>query len=247
VVLVTGAGSGIGRAIAGAFAAQGDAVVAVDIDGDAAAATMEPIVAQGGSGLVVPADIASPTDVDRTIAATLDAYGRIDVLCNNAGIMDSSAVDETSLEWWDRVLAVNLTGPFLLCRGALAPMLAQASGVIINVSSLAGLVGGRAGAAYTASKHALVGLTRNIAWTYLEKGIRANAICPGAISTNTMATDTGSSHTGLGYERFSRAVATNPRVGEPSDVAGLATFLASDAAGFITGEAIAVDGGWLAM
>jgi NAD(P)-dependent dehydrogenase (short-subunit alcohol dehydrogenase family) len=244
VAIITGSASGIGRAMTRRFLEEGARVAAVDVDGAALRTTVEEL---GGAGELVGAegDVTSEADVDRIVGSTVERWGRVDVLCNNAGIMDShKPAVETSLERWHRVIEVNVTGPFLLSKRVLPGMIEQARGVIINTASIAGLTGGRAGAAYTASKHALVGLTRNIAWAYLNQGIRCVAICPGGVDTGITRSDTEIA--GLGQERFTLARATLPRRADPSEIASLAVFLASDDASFVNGQAVVADGGWLA-
>jgi NAD(P)-dependent dehydrogenase (short-subunit alcohol dehydrogenase family) len=181
VSLVTGAGSGIGRAMAVAFAKAGAHVVAADINLAGAARTAAEI---GDAAIAMNADISSETSVEVLVARALDSFGHLDVLCNNAGIIDSLALPaDMTLAEWERVLLINLTGPFLVTHAVLPHMLSRGSGVIVNTASEAGIRGGAAGAAYTASKHGLIGLTRSVAWAYANDGIRCNAIVPGPTET----------------------------------------------------------------
>jgi NAD(P)-dependent dehydrogenase (short-subunit alcohol dehydrogenase family) len=245
VAIITGAGSGIGRAMAKRFVEEGAKVAAVDVNGPAVRATVEQLGEAAGLLIAVEGDITSEADVDRIVESTVQRWARVDVLCNNAGIMDSHLpAAEVSVERWRKVMDVNVTGPFLLSRRVLPGMIANGKGVIINTASIGGLVGGRAGAAYTASKHALVGLTRNIAWAYLNQGIRCVAICPGGVLTGITNDDPEIG--GLGQERFTLARATLPRRADPSEIASVAVFLASDDASFVNGQAVVADGGWLA-
>jgi NAD(P)-dependent dehydrogenase (short-subunit alcohol dehydrogenase family) len=245
VALVTGGGNGIGRAIAVRLASDGAAVVVVDIAEAAAAETTDRISRAGGRAIHVRADITDAADVDHAVTTAIREFGRVDVLCNNAGIMDGMfPVADVPVDLWERVFAVNVTAPFLFSRLVIPGMLERGSGAVINIASVAGLFGGRAGAAYTASKHALVGLTRNIAWTYADVGIRANAICPGGIRTDIGLRDV-ERHT-LGLERYTATQSTMPRSGEPEEIAAVAAFLASDDASLVNGDVIPVDGGWTA-
>jgi NAD(P)-dependent dehydrogenase (short-subunit alcohol dehydrogenase family) len=184
VVLVTGAASGIGRALVQRFVAEGAAVVAVDIVETTLRALVAELEQQGAKVTACVANVASDTDVASMLATTTSAYGRLDILCNNAGIMDlmMSAAD-LPLDLWERVLSVNLYGPFLACRRAIPLFLEQGGGSIVNTASEAGIRGGAAGTAYTVSKHGVVGLTRSIAFHYGERGIRCNAVCPGGVAT----------------------------------------------------------------
>jgi NAD(P)-dependent dehydrogenase (short-subunit alcohol dehydrogenase family) len=242
-VIVTGAGSGMGAAMIRGFHAEGAAVVAVDIDRAAVEATVAGLGGEPDRARAVTLDV---TDRDAVAAFAADAAdrGRIDVLCNNAGILDDYVpAHETSWELWTRVLAVNLTGPFLMSRAVLPAMLDQGKGAIVNTASIAGFVAGGGGAAYTSSKHGLLGLTRQLAFDYGRRGIRANAICPGAVATG-MTVELRTPE--LGNEHVNAAIAGTPagRWGEPEEIAALALFLASDEASFIHGTPVLADGGW---
>ena len=242
VALVTGAGSGIGRAIAVAFAKAGRRVVAADINVEGA----EQTAAEIGDAAIAPAvDISDEGSVSELVQGAIDAFGRIDVLCNNAGVIDTMALPaDTSIAEWDRVLRINLTGTFLVTHAVLPHMLGQGSGVIVNTASEAGIRGGAAGAAYTASKHGVVGLTRNVAWAYANDGIRCNAILPGA--TVTGITGSVDAFNEVGQERLRPVISMLPRVALPEQMADAVLFLASDAASFINGAIVPVDGGWSA-
>lgn len=247
VAIVTGAGSGIGRSLATAFAASGAKVVVHDINGDRALEVTKAITQAGGTAHAVVADVADEMEVASLVAATQKRWGRIDIACNNAGILDDlHKVDSMPTEMWNRVIAVNLTGPFLMARAVLPLMQEQGGGVILNMASIAGLRGGTSGAAYTAAKTGLIGLTRNIAWTYRGEGIRCNALCPGLTETDIAK--------GKSFEDFAPGdiAALAPimglpqRMASPQEVANLATFLASDAATFINGAIIPIDDGFCA-
>jgi 3-oxoacyl-[acyl-carrier protein] reductase len=244
VALVTGAGSGMGRAMIRRFYDEGATVVAVDIRPDA----VEQTIAELGAdqrGLAVAADVSNNDDAERVLGEVVARFGRLDVLCNNAGVLDDyTPAHETSLELWNRVIGVNLTGAFLWSRVAVPQMIRQGKGVIINTASISAFIAGGGGAAYTASKHGILGLTRQLAFDYGKKGIRVNAICPGAIHTGM----TGHLLTPEGRNpHVDAAVASTPagRWGKPEEIANMALFLASDEADFIHGAAFTVDGGWL--
>jgi len=246
VAVVTGAGSGMGKAIATLFAEEGAKVIAVDVNQTGVDAAVAEIKQNGGEAVGVTANIAVKEDVERMIQAAVTTYGSLDILMNNAGIMDNvEPVGDLSDEQWERVIAVNLKGPFMACRAAVNVMKDQENGgVIVNNASVGGLFGARGGAAYVASKHGLVGLTKNIASTYGREGgnIRANAIATGAVNTNIGSNMTAPDALGLAAMGD-----TGPmRSGEPIDIARVALFLACDDSGFVNGAVITADGGWTA-
>ncbi len=244
VAVITGAGSGIGRAMAMLFAEQGASIIAADIAGNTADEVAAAIKDAGGDAVSVTVDVVVKPDVERMIDIAVDTYGRLDILCNNAGIMDRMLpITELSDEFWERVLHVNLTAPFQTCRKVLPIMLEQGSGVILNTASMAGIFGGRAGAAYTSSKHGLIGLTKNIAWTYADQGIRCNAICPGGVET---AIGLGGEPSDLGFARMQLGLGTMPRLGKPEEIASLGLMLVSPDSSFVNGAIITADGGWAA-
>lgn len=244
-VIITGAGSGIGRAMALRFAAIGDHVIVADLHPDTAAETVELVQDAGGRASPHVYDAGGPDAAEPLIAAAVDVTGRLDVLVNNAGIMDRFLpVAEVEPELWNAIMAVNLTGPYLAMRAAIPHMVAAGGGVIVNTASAGGLAGGKAGAAYTASKHGLVGLTKNTAFMYAKQGIRCNAIAPGPVLTNIGIG--GAAPSELGWERVQLGMATMPEPAAPDDIAGVAVFLASDAARFVNGAVLPADGAWLA-
>jgi NAD(P)-dependent dehydrogenase (short-subunit alcohol dehydrogenase family) len=242
--IITGAGSGMGKAMALLFAAEGANVVAADIRQQDLAAVVNAIRLAGGEATGILCDVGSEDDVRILVEGAVAAYGSVDVLVNNAGVMDDFLpVEHVSNEVWNRVLRINVNGPFFACREVVPRMLKQGKGVIINIASVGGLEGGRAGVTYTTSKHALIGMTKNIGYVYAQKGIRCNAIAPGGVNTNIgrdMKPDP------FGYERSLPGMGTMPRMGEPEEIARTALFLASDAASFINGAVVTADGGWTA-
>ncbi len=238
VAIVTGAAHGIGRAIAEMFAEAGAQVVIADIDAEAGGA----VAASLRGARFVAADISVPADIEAVVAAASVLNGRIDVLCNNAAYLGvAHAAAEATEEEWERGFRVSLLGAQRSIAGVLPYMLRQRDGSIINIASVQGLVGARNSAAYTSMKHGLIGLTRSVAYDYGPHNVRANAICPGAIQTRISPKS--------GDELYQRQVSKTflGHVGMPREVAYLALFLASDAASYITGAAIPVDGGWTAM
>jgi len=245
VAIVTGAASGMGKAIAILCAAEGAKVAVSDLNLEGAEAVVAEIKANGGEAFAIKTNVADDSDLNALFAQTITQYGKLDVLVNNAGIMDGmEPVGELSDERWDKVFAVNTTSVMKSMRKAVNIFLEQGHGVIVNNISVGGLHGARAGAAYAASKHAVVGLTKNTAFMYADKNIRCNGIAPGAVITNIASTMTNVSETGA--KRQGLGLAINPRAGQPEEIAALALFLASDDASFINGQVVAADGGWTA-
>lgn len=234
-VIVTGAGSGIGRATASRIAREGGKVIAVDISAE----RLAEVAAEFGDKVVtVTGDIAKPDDVTKIVAA---AGGRIDGLANIAGIMDDmTPLHEVSDAVWERVFAVNVDGMFRLTRAVLPTMLEVGVGSIVNVASEAGLRGSAAGLAYTASKHAVVGITKSSAFMYTQKGIRVNAVAPGPVMTNIQATFASE----LGQARIGEAMQLLPPIAEASQLAASITFLLSDDGTNVSGAILPSDGGW---
>ena len=233
--LITGAANGIGRAMAIRFALEGATVIACDIDATALATLADAIGCK-----TVTADISTDEGRDAIVAA-----GPLNILVNNAGILDAlTPLQDTSDALWDKVFDVNITAPFKLCRSIVPKMVEAGGGVIVNTCSAASLSGGRAGCAYTASKHALLGLTRSIAFYYRSKGIRCNAVAPGAIQTEL---HTRSRYHKGGMAAYSPYFTLIGQFGEADQVAAAALFLASDLSSYVNGEIISVDGGWNAF
>jgi NAD(P)-dependent dehydrogenase (short-subunit alcohol dehydrogenase family) len=237
-VIVTGAGSGIGRATALEFAATGAHVICVDVHADSVQETLFLIEEMGGSGGAVIGDVSTQHGVDEVVQA---AAGRVDVLANVAGIMDGFLpVAEVDDDTWERVLAVNLTGPMRLTRAVLPLMLAAKKGAIVNVASQASLRGSSAGSAYTTSKHALIGLTKSTAFFYGRSGVRTNAVCPGGVKTSIDAAPKPK----FGYDPSATTFGLVTRFAEPEELSSLICWLASDAAINVNGAVVASDGGW---
>jgi NAD(P)-dependent dehydrogenase (short-subunit alcohol dehydrogenase family) len=223
VAVITGAGSGIGRAMATRFAAEGASIVAADWHAQRLDDLVASLRASGGTVVGAQGNIAEQATADGLIELAISTYGRLDILCNNAGVMDyMQGVGELSDDIWRRVLSINLDGPMFASRKAIPHMIAQGSGSIINTASTAGISGAAAGAAYTASKHALVGLTRNTAWMYASKGIRCNAICPGGTATNIAETMPADRMDAEGSARAGAYAALIPAFLDPADIANLA-------------------------
>lgn len=242
-VVVTGASSGMGRAIALGLAQEGATVVAVARRRERLEALAAEAQGAAGSILPFPGDVSLKQTNEQMIAFALEQTGKLDVLVNNAGIMDEFLpIGEMDDEEWEKVLAVNLTGPMYAMRKAVTVMLQQPQGGhIINVASIGGLRGCRAGAAYTASKHALLGLTKNTAFMYADSNIRCNAVCPGGVDTEVGVNIQHPSQRGIG--RVMAGLDTGLRSGTAEEVAALVLFLASDAAPFINGAELVIDGG----
>jgi len=242
VALITGAGSGMGRAAAELFASEGARVVITDVDDGAGASAVDAVRAAGGEATFVRANVAEWDDCQAMVAAAVDTYGGLHVLYNNAGIFpgDDGGVLDTPQETWRRVMAVNLEGVWLGCRAGIPALLASGGGAIVNVASFVALMGAAtAQIAYTASKGGVLSMTREIAVEYARQGIRANALCPGPIETPLLQELLSDP------DRRARRMVHIPmgRLGRAEELAKAALFLASDDASFMTGAALVVDGG----
>ncbi|MBI3751153.1 MAG: glucose 1-dehydrogenase [Chloroflexi bacterium] len=243
VTIITGGASGMGRVAARMFAAEGAKVVVADVTAQAAQSVVDEVTAAGGTAIAVVADVSKEADAKRMIDETIAAFGRVDVLYNNAGIMpeaDHSVID-TSVEDWDRVMAVNVRGVFLGCKYAIPKMVEQGSGSVINISSFVALMGcSNPQDAYTASKGAVLALTKSLAVQFAPRGVRTNAICPGPVETpllmDWLVKDEDAKRIRL---------ARNPtgRFGKPEEIVFMAMYLASDESRWTNGAAMVVDGG----
>lgn len=247
VAVITGAASGMGKAMATRFAAEGAKVVAADWNGDALDTVVKEIEGSGAQIVGVQGDVSKRADAEKIIDEAVAKFGRVDVLCNNAGVMDTNqGVGELTDEMWERVLGINLNGPMYLSRKAVPLMVTQGGGSIINTASVAGVGGGAAGAAYTVSKHALVGLTRQTAYRYALEGVRCNAIAAGAVETNIMQSVDPTKMDPSGSGRCQAYYGVIPAQLKPEEIANLALFLASDESMHINGTIIPADAGWTA-
>lgn len=249
VAVVTGGGSGIGAAACRLFSAAGAAVAVIDLDRDAAERTAEAVVAGGGRAVGLGADVADAAEISAAVAAAVDALGGLDVLYNNAGVAMRGSVLDTAEEIWDRCFAVNVKGTAFASRAAVAHLSANGGGSIVNTASVAGLVGVRDLAAYSAAKGAVIALTRSMAVDLAPLGIRVNAICPGSVHTpmiNDMIRKRGAGDHAAG---MAVTVAKYPmgRLGQPDEIARVAVFLAGDGASFLTGSVVTADGGMTAQ
>lgn len=256
MAVVSGAGSGIGRATAGMLAARGAAVAAIDIDETAAKETARSIGDRGGRAMGYGADVADARALDRAVSSAIRDLGPLEILFNNAGVLDGYFnVDELDEVAWRRVIDIDLTGVFLACKRALAEMLPAGRGRIVNMASVAGLGGTGGGAAYIAAKHGVVGLTRQMAVTYAARGVRVNCICPGAVPTGLRAhsqsilgpdvPDMSGRGVAVDDEQLRALVPVGAR-GTVEDIAEAVCWLVSDQAGYVNGHALVVDGGWRA-
>jgi NAD(P)-dependent dehydrogenase (short-subunit alcohol dehydrogenase family) len=256
IAAVTGAGSGLGRAIARKLAADGFPVAAIDLDEASARETARQIDQAGGCAAGYAADVSRAAELDRALGAAISALGPLEVMVNNAGILDGYFdVDEMDEALWRKVIDIDLTGVFLGCKRALKEMLPRGRGRIVNMASVAGLNGTGGGAAYIAAKHGVVGLTRQMAVQYGARGIRSNCVCPGAIPTGLRAHSQAILGPGV-PDMSGRGVAVSDEMvralvplgvrGTPEDIAAAVGFLAAEASSYINGHALVVDGGWRA-
>lgn len=245
VAIVTGAASGMGKQIALLYAKEGAKVAVSDLNLDGANNVVEEITSAGGTAFAIKTNVAVEEDIQTLVDTTVSTYGTVDILVNNAGIMDNfEAAADIEDKNWERIFAVNTTSVMRATRKVIPIFLEKTSGVIINIASAGGLNGARAGAAYTASKHAVVGFTKNTGFMYAQKGIRCNAIAPGAVETNIGSTITNPNQ--FGTSRSYAGMAINPRIGKPEEIANVALFLATEESSFVNGAVIVVDGGWSA-
>lgn len=243
--LVTGAGGGIGRACALLLAQRGAAVVVSDINGEAAQQVAAEINAVGGKAIAFQCDVCEPDQVAALVALVSETFGRFDYAVNNAGVLGMQIpVDQYQVDGWNRVMNINLNGVFHCIQAELAVFYKQGYGAIVNTASEAALRGGASDAGYTASKHAVAGLTKTSALEAIKQGVRINAVCPGAIETPLAKAAMARAPQSV----IDQAIATMPigRFGQPEEVAEAIVWLCSDAASLVAGHLLAVDGGWAA-
>jgi NAD(P)-dependent dehydrogenase (short-subunit alcohol dehydrogenase family) len=247
VAVITGVGSGIGRAITLLFAGEGAKIVGGEWNEQTLREVEKEVRQAGGEMIGKKIDVSRKSEAEGLIDEAVKAFDRVDILVNNAGVMDlNQGVGEMTDEIWERVMGINLNGPMYTSRRAVPLMVKQGSGSIINIASVAGLEGGAAGAAYTTSKHAVVGLTRNTAWRYTLEGVRCNAIAAGGVETNIVSSVDLSKMDPAGSARAQVYQKIIPAMLKPIDIANLALFLASDDSKMINGAVIAADAGWMA-
>ena len=244
VALVTGAASGIGRATALTFAREGAKLVVADMNEDGGQQTVHMITENGGEATFVQVDVSNATEVQTMISKAVDTYGRLDCAHNNAGVGGNrTTLTDCSEDDWHRIISINLTGVWLCMKYEILEMLKNGGGAIVNTASIMGLVAGSS-PAYTASKHGVVGLTKSAALAYAQSGVRVNAVCPGFIRTPMVE---GSPW--YNEEREAELIGKHPigRLGKPEEIAETVVWLCSDAASFVTGHTMTVDGGYVAQ
>ena len=245
VAVITGAASGMGQAMAELFSAEGAKIVAADWHQESLDAVVAAIKAAGGEIVGVQGNVALKADCERVIDTAVATYGGLDILCNNAGVMDQfQPVGDLSDDVYERVMSINLNGPVYLSRKAIPLMIARGGGSVIMTASAAGSGGGAAGAAYTISKHALIGLTRSTAYSYALQGIRCNAMACGGVETNIQQSIDPATVDQAGAARYGAYQALIPAFLKPIEIAQLALFLASDDSKHVNGAIIPIDGGW---
>lgn len=244
VAVVTGASSGMGTEIAKLFAQEGASVVAIARRKEKLQGVIDEITAKGGKALAVAGDVTNEDDVRKVVTTAVETYGRLDIVVNNAGLMDRMApIGTLDDETWNSVIDVNLTGPMRMMRAAIPQFLDQGKGTFVTIASIGGLRGGVAGPAYTASKHGVIGLARNVGYMYAKKGIRSNVVAPGGVNTEIA---TRIEIDPEGGATLGAGMVTNPRMGEADEIARVTLFLASDDSSFVNGAVVVADSGWSA-
>lgn len=241
IAIITGAGSGIGRGIASAFVKEGAKVVIADWSEEGGKEMVEQIKKEGGEAVFVETDVSKAADIEQMVKTCLDKFGRVDILVNNAGIYRACNLHEMTEEDWDKIIDVNLKSVFLGSKRVISEMLKQGKGKIVNIASIAGLVGLAQSSAYCASKGGMIALTKEMALEYAPQKINVNSIAPGVIKT-AMTKDMLDD---LATKQFLESSTPYPRLGEPEDIAMAAVYLASDESDFVNGEVLVVDGGWV--
>lgn len=246
VAIVTGSGSGLGKEIALTYANEGAKIVVADFNEQGLEQTVSEIKALGKEAIGIKVDISKEEDIVKMVEETIKSFGTIDILVNNAGVGDNmQAATNVTDDTWERVMNINVTGTMRAIRKVLPTYIEKGKGVIVNMASIAGLTGGRGGLAYTASKHAIVGMTKNVASHYGPQNIRCNAIGPAHVQTGFAASNFTNVDQ-FGMEASTRGVHLMPKAGTTQDIANIALFLASDDSAYINGVTIAADAGWSA-
>jgi NAD(P)-dependent dehydrogenase (short-subunit alcohol dehydrogenase family) len=245
--VITGGGSGIGRAISTVFGRQGASVIVLDIDEKAARDTAAAITTAGGRGNAMPCDVSDSGSVNAAFEAIVGAAGRVDILVNNAGIAHVGNVERTSEDDFDRLVRVNVKGVYLCSRAAVPVMVRQGGGVILNMASIVSFIGVTDRFAYSMSKGAVLTMTKSVAVDYVKQNVRCNCICPARIHTPFVDGFVRKNYPGREQEILRELSAYQPigRMGTPEEVAYLALYLCSDEASFVTGQAFPLDGGVL--
>ncbi len=246
VAVITGAGSGIGRAIAQALASEGGRIAVADVVAASGQQTVNLIKDAGGEAIFIKCDVSHAEEIEELIHNVVKHYGRLDCAVNNAGIAGVQATTvDYPLENWQKVIDINLTAPWLCMKYEIAQMLKQGKGAIVNIASILGMTGIALSSAYVAAKHGLVGATRTAALEYANQGIRINAVCPGFIETPMLE----NSEVGTNPQIRQVIASLHPigRIGKPEEIAAMVLWLCSDAASFVTGAAMLVDGGYTAQ
>ena len=243
VALITGGGTGIGRAIALAFAREGAKVAVAGRREEKLDETLRELKNQGNEGMAIACDVSQAKDAERAVRETAKKFGAMNVLVNNAGVLHAATIEGTSEEQWDRLLTINLKGPFLMCKAALPEFRKAGGGTIVNVGSVLGLIAMKDRAAYCASKGGVTLLTKAIALDHAHENVRANCICPSIVETELVAGLFATSEEGRALRAARIGSIPLGRMGRPEDVAGMAVFLASEESSWLTGAAVPLDGG----
>lgn len=247
VAIVTGAAAGLGKEIALLYAKQGAKVIATDYNSEGLDKLVESARSESLNIVGIKCDISKEENVTSLFEKVISDFSTLDILVNNAGVMDAfEPVGNVQNDMWNKVININLTGTFLMMREAIKIFEPNKKGSIVNVASIAGLEGARAGAAYTASKHGMIGLTKNTGYAYAKSGIRCNVIAPGGMNTSILNDFDMSGVSDIVKEMILPPASSNPRSSDPVEVANVALFLASDEASFVNGAVIVADGGWTA-
>ncbi|WP_284141202.1 MULTISPECIES: glucose 1-dehydrogenase [unclassified Virgibacillus] len=245
VAIITGGGSGLGKAIAELYASEGANVVIADMNLEAAEDTVNGIKQNGGQALAIKTNVTEENDIEQMVSKTVDTFGTIDILVNNAGIVDNMyAAANVPDDVWERVFNINVTGTMRTMRKVLPLFMEKKSGTIVNMSSVSGVAGGRGGLTYTATKHAIVGMTRNVAAHYKHLNIRCNAIGPSQVPTNL--TNSIKQPDPYGMEQALAGVKMMHRPGTTEEIANIALFLGSNESSYVNGVIVTADGGWSA-